>query len=217
MKICPFCSEQIQDEARKCKHCGEWLSSLVSAIADNPLTPKLPSVAVGPAQTTLEPNAGVAVSPTRLRRALRFLLAWVIAGYVLVSMQLRWLIRYEVSSSQVMLSSALLVANAALAIYLVHAFRGPNKERKDYAESAPKLSAWGLAWRAVVASFGAGALMLAVSRAFSIDFTQVEPTFTLLLAWQISLSLCMAVAAWAFFSRDHRGQLQVLVRALRGY
>lgn len=81
-KPCPFCAEQIQPEAKKCKHCGEILDVALRA-AQAPLTPPpTPAAAPAPAVHITNVNHNVVHAGQRPRwsRVVAFILSLFIPG-----------------------------------------------------------------------------------------------------------------------------------------
>ena len=211
MMTCPYCSEAIQAEAKKCKHCGEWLH-----IHEAPSQ----ATSTSPEQTSSQQkgSSDILVVPTlNSPSKWKLFLSWALAAYCLVSLGHKQFLNPDVPSVNKLTALGLIAVEVAIAIELVRRFRGLNRDLKDFAEAEKRLSVWGLAWRALVGILAGGVIIFLFEKAFSLDHMLFDFTPSTMLLWEFPRALAITLGTWLLFSRDRLGQLGAIVSLVRGY
>jgi len=108
------------------------------------------------------------------------------------------------------------ILNPAILLYLIRLVR--HQVASVGAPSpAPELSTWDYFWRAYVLFYFQLLLLLFVSLIVPLNLRVNEFDAVRLVLWELPFAVVSAAGAWLLYSTDRRGQLQLLIEAVRGY
>ncbi len=213
MKKCPYCAEEIQDDARKCKHCSEWLKE------ESATTVGIPFVEIVEVAESEPARVLIKRLPWPPRKMINFESAiwvgWILtAFFTLLNPQgpaFRLLNGVSASSEEWTMLIIDLI-RSFLFIQLIYHVRHPSEEIDDW----KPIGSWGYAWRGVITStvgLFVTALMLYV---FPVLHSQGSP-LSAYLSIQIPYLVSATFTVWLLFSLNRKAQVRDIIAAVRGY
>jgi hypothetical protein len=108
------------------------------------------------------------------------------------------------------LALGLVALNAAIAVSFIATLRSAG-------DNPQLISIWGLAWRAVLATFASVLVKILVQGLLPIDSARAAFSVGNIVIWEVISLLAILIAAWALFSHNRRNQFRSMFAAIRGY